>query len=218
MKWTWEEGVPVFESSTLSQPAQSHQGPFAASRAWVGLKASLLPSLRVLFSTSNSMSKVVLLYPPTERHPHTVLFGKHKEAHQPLLGSSVAPLNSRAGRRYWVPSFSVNSYLQSPSSKNVKFQSLPCQTAMPCNWWGTGNEVGSDSSVMVGPRQRKKTCERGHLDLKTKTQNALFSLKVWVWERSKSVFSNSETQDAPSRTSHFTLLCLYHTYTSKGRG
>ena len=123
-------------------------------------------------------------------------------------GQVVCLSQLRAGRMCCAI-MSVNSYLQSPASNNMKFQLLQCLTAMLWNCWGTGKEVGSDSLVIVGP-QRKSM--KGTLGLETKNQKALCSLKSGSRRSLDNVPFNSNKQRILFPELVTSLSCVSITY------
>lgn len=117
---------------------------------------------------------------------------------------------------YWVPSLSVNSYLQSPSSTMRNFN--PYTVKQPCP--GIAEELGMKWVVtrLLWLARRENLRERDTWIWKQrlKMRHSAWNLGLEEVRTERAVFSNSETQEAPSRTSLLTHICLRHAYTSRG--
>ena len=203
---SWNEpgqGVSVFEPPTLSQPV-------VASRIWAGLTQHLI------LSTNNSVDTVVLPLLTNRKASSLSALRKPKKPH-PLLGSLAAALSS--GLAECAEHHHFSKLPPKPFSSHMKFWQLHRQTAMLWNCPGTGNQVGGSSLVVVCPQSRPNKGADPSI-WNTKNQKALCSLMCESGRGldRKSCFQHQQTQDTPSRISHFAPTSLYHIHTSKGRG
>lgn len=110
---------------------------------------------------------------PSERHPHIVLL---ENISKPINLCWAAQLPRSMQRWQDVLSATVFSKLLPPKPflHNVKFLSWRCQTSCP----GIAEELGMKWVVTcLLWLAHRENLHKGHLDLKTKTQNAPFSLK-----------------------------------------